>query len=259
MNSVLDALRTGYDRRKAELVASIAGFGRSALPLKYSSVDIACGEFQTEIPLPEQHRPWWVDFQQNGLHEPLATRTFIQEIDAGDTVWDMGSKYGYFAHIAAEMSGPENVHVFEANRRTYRTRLAPFNDRAWDGELSVVPRAVGATATKWQVSGDDYAASHGTPEFVKMDIEGAELPAVKGMSEVIRQEAPTLLIEVHPPKINQHWHDSAESLIDILSEHYEISVCWEFRESDSEWEPINQYEWRRRSPYTQYYQILCRE
>lgn len=255
---MIDALKLEYERRKADVLASVARVGRTFYPIECVNVTLACGDLQTEIPLPEDQRPWWVDFDENQLHEPLATRTFVDEIDPGDIVWDMGSKYGYFAHIAAELSGPEHVHLFEANRRTCKTRLDAFNKRAWDGQLSIVPKAVSTRSNQWEIAGDDYARDHSPPDFIKMDIEGGELPAVTGLTEVIHHRRPTLLIEVHPPKIKQLWNDSDDSLIDLLSDNYELSICWEFRESESEWEPFDREEWRHRSPYAQYYQILCR-
>ncbi len=46
---------------------------------------------------------------------------------------------------------------------------------------------------------DDLVASHGLrkPDFIKIDIEGAEGPAVSGMARTIAQDRPVVLIEVH--------------------------------------------------------------
>jgi FkbM family methyltransferase len=38
-------------------------------------------------------------------------------------------------------------------------------------------------------------------DFIKMDIEGAEFPALKGMIQILETSHPTLMIEFHPPSI----------------------------------------------------------
>lgn len=222
----------------------------------FTNETIECGNQKFTIPLPEFDRPWWVDFEKNKIHEPLATRTFIEEIGLDDVVWDLGSKFGYFSHIAATLSKPDNTYLFEADSTICNSRLKKFNQYAWNGQLKIIPKAVGDSSGSGFVTGDEIAARYDTPDFVKMDIEGAENAAVQGMKDTIVNHQPTLLIEVHPLKLQTQFDTSSEPLVDFLTEHYDAYICWEFRELDAQWKPFDEDEWRRRSSYSQYYQML---
>lgn len=54
--------------------------------------------------------------------------------------------------------------------------------------------------------------------FVKLDIEGAELGALKGMEKLIYENKPVLLIEFHPPTIWEYGHDPKDTY-DFLKEN----------------------------------------
>jgi hypothetical protein len=42
-----------------------------------------------------------------------------------------------------------------------------------------------------------YAAGHAPPHVVKMDIEGGEVDALRGMARILEQHHPTLLLATH--------------------------------------------------------------
>jgi hypothetical protein len=48
------------------------------------------------------------------------------------------------------------------------------------------------------VTGDDLLAYWGKPDFIKIDIEGAEVAALNGCSRVLLEARPSLYIEVSP-------------------------------------------------------------
>lgn len=74
-------------------------------------------EFSFEMVVPERLSPHWIDYDptvEYSCHEPITTWTFIDEISPGDVVWDMGSQWGYFSVLAAELNeSPPDVHVFD--------------------------------------------------------------------------------------------------------------------------------------------------
>jgi hypothetical protein len=71
------------------------------------------------------------------------------------------------------------------------------------------------------------------PQLIKMDIEGAELAALRGMSRLLRSEAPTLIIEHNPESAAAAGHRSGD-LLRVLCEceprYHAYWVGWRMRE-----------------------------
>lgn len=208
---------------------------------KFTSLTITVGESEFDVIVPEWgDDTYWIEhdpYNDKICHEPPVSRKFIEHIDTGDVVWDMGSHYGYYAAIAAQVNkSPENVHVFEMGEEK-NWFIEQMNDRLFEGEINVVNKRVSNTSSNGSVSGDDYAAKTSVPDLVKMDIEGAEAPGIKGMSDLIEKERPTLLIETHPNKMYHHFSSNDESLLRKLDEWYsKIKICDRFRNHTAEWE-----------------------
>jgi len=222
--------------------------------------------FETELFVPATERPWWREYDRHGCHEPLTSRTFVELIDEDDRVWDLGSRLGYFSTLAATVNGaPGSVHTFEAS--ISRWRFIEENNRArFDGSMQVNNVRVSDTDGTYRLKGDTYAKKHGPPDLVKMDIEGAEVDALKGMEQTIENHEPTLIVEGHPTLIEASDDGRTdEALLDFLRQHYDdIKISFDFREPDGEWEPVDPI-WNDRfnicdvaDKEYDYYQLLCR-
>ncbi|PLX83453.1 MAG: hypothetical protein C0616_00300 [Desulfuromonas sp.] len=155
---------------------------------------------------------------------PLAKGSI--EVKPGDTVIDGGACYGdsalYFAHKAG-LTGqvysfeflPENVHVFEQNMELnpkLRRCIKRIDHPLWscsgvelfvEGNgpgTRVCPDSESPTARKvTTMSIDDLVRRERLEkvDFIKMDIEGSELAALKGAKETICRFAPKLAISVY--------------------------------------------------------------
>ncbi len=158
-----------------------------------------------------------------------ALSTFIAE---GWVAVDVGGHVGAFTTALARMVGPSGrVVVFEAhpdNARVIRQRVAASG---LQGRVEIVGAAVtdGAASTvslyegrngssaEWNVLGIDVEGRHGLSrlvvpaisldtyfgmerriDFIKLDVEGAEHLALRGMVGVLARQRPILLIEFHP-------------------------------------------------------------
>ncbi len=148
----------------------------------------------------------------------------LQQIKTGDTVVDVGAHFGFFTLLAAACCDVKGrVFAFEPGRQTFEIlskNTAPFP------QIQIEPQAVGATngtldfwefptlyseynttnrdAVPAHIQGnmrqmsvvtlDTYCGEHQImPDFIKMDVEGAELEVIKGME--------ALLTGHHPPVI----------------------------------------------------------
>jgi len=169
-----------------------------------------------------------------------------QEIAAllrpGDVFYDIGANVGFFTLIAARIVGdhgcvcafephPHNaaaihenaglnafshVRVFEvaAGRNTRNDELIMTD---WDGggalSSSVVKPAAAARRTAVRVVQlDEFTKTESLPppNFVKIDVEGAELEVLDGMINVIIRHKPHLLYEVDDPapdRFRHRWDD----------------------------------------------------
>ena len=146
--------------------------------------------------------------------------------EPGDYVIDAGACWGevalYFAHrvgpsgrVFAFEFIPENKRVFEENlslNPELRTRIDVVDHPVWkesgvtmyftdNGPGSVVsmqsmPAAAGSVQS---VSLSDFAKQRALPrvDFIKMDIEGAEIDALLGAEEILRRFRPKLAISVY--------------------------------------------------------------
>jgi FkbM family methyltransferase len=166
-----------------------------------------------------------------GYIEPQVSRVLVERLRPGMVFFDVGAQYGFHALVAAELVGPGGTVVaFEPSRASFR--LLSTNVAATNGVI-VENLAVGSTtgnvvfhdfglrnsalntvhptarvplrerrrlrADAYSVASttlDEYVERTGlVPDVVKIDVEGAELAVLKGMTEVLRRGAPLLSIE----------------------------------------------------------------
>ena len=163
-----------------------------------------------------------------GVAEPVVQRVLQEHLAPGDTFYDVGANVGFFSLLGARLVGPEGIVVsFEPAKQTAdvlrkNVRLNNFEhicviQRAVSDEVGTVDLLVGPlsqtahlagtapvadaeVAEQVQVATIDALTEAGeipAPTFIKMDIEGAELAALRGMRQTLSRHRPTLLCELH--------------------------------------------------------------
>lgn len=176
----------------------------------------------------------------------------------GDTVFDIGVAWGVMTSMFASMVSADGaggkVHSFEANpgMRKYTDALLEANHFEqivkWnnhlicdssgssspfyvvDGYMAVASSANSCVKAKGakevQVSTlaiDDYCKRNAVcPDYIKIDIEGAEYVAVMGMKELIEDRHPTFQIETHGMEINDIGGDLLSLLRFLEQSGYEL-------------------------------------
>jgi FkbM family methyltransferase len=150
----------------------------------------------------------------------------VIEVAEGDIVFDAGGCYGdtalYFAHKTGRKGKVYTFEFFAENLRTFRRNMelnpalaehiGLLERPLWSttGELlfveikgpgtKVLPNSAGRTAEQIAtLSIDDFVANENlqSVDFIKMDIEGAELQALKGAVETLKRFKPKLAIAVY--------------------------------------------------------------
>lgn len=165
-----------------------------------------------------------------GYHERMVVETFARHLFLNTTVFDVGANFGQFSLLAAQMVGNGgNVVAFEPAPLAYAALVrnveqnnfqqvlcrpvavsetrgiatfyaSPSNDQG-TGSLSreaVERYHIAEQAFSVEVEQlDDYVDRFKQPvSIIKMDIQGAELMALRGATRLLSKYHPVLVIEV---------------------------------------------------------------
>ncbi|MEZ4700725.1 MAG: FkbM family methyltransferase [Rhodothermales bacterium] len=175
-----------------------------------------------------------------GTMEPAVQEALVANVQPGQVVYDIGANCGFFSVLAARLTGEAGrVYAFEPvpDHIDAIRRNAELNQFA---QIVVKPMAVGATTGEEALAITDHpggatlrstgivppdmreyvnvsvvsiddllmAGKLPPPDFVKIDVEGAELAVIRGMSTTLRTIRPVLIYEVDandPKAFEERW------------------------------------------------------
>lgn len=181
----------------------------------------------------------------------VSERRFLQWfLKPGMTVLDIGAHHGFYTMLAARMVGPTGrIISFEPSHRDRKRLLAHLRLNHILDRVSVFPIALGretAESTLYVVVGRDTGCNSLRPpavteptqavqvsvtsldtflaqqnvvrvDFIKMDVEGAELGVVQGAEELLgRRYRPVILAELTDSR-TLPWGYSASAIYDSLA------------------------------------------
>lgn len=198
-----------------------------------------------------------LNLAMNGTYGEFETDLVKNEISSGDVVIDIGGHIGYFTLIFAKLVGSEGrVFAFEPEPTNFEIlcknvevngyqnvvlEQKAASDKNGTCELFVGQRSSGANRiyqpkkTKTQrfrsvmadtIRLDDYFSNSDLKnkiKFIKMDIEGAELLALKGMRDILQNnKALTIFTEFIKDALEDAGTDPKEMLNFLKKEGFEI-------------------------------------
>ena len=186
-----------------------------------------------------------------GRYEPQETALIRAILRPGMTFVDVGANWGYFTLLAGHLVGksgrivslepdPRIFPILEGNvRRNELSQvttlqvaaadrpgtltLAGYDERGDNWGLSRLVERASLSATTFQVSArplDAILDEHGADQvdLLKMDIEGAEELALRGMSVgLARHRHRRILLEVHPTILAERGR-TARDVLELLTE-----------------------------------------
>lgn len=170
----------------------------------------------------------------SGAGEPAVQQALAEHLRPGMRFYDLGANLGFFSLLAAKLVGPSGgVVSFEADPEVV-ARLrenALRNNFSWitveqkaiwsessvvsfsrmdpalspdRGQGHVSAEATGANSIPVEaVSLDDYCSKHTAPQFIKCDVEGAEVEVFRGARCLLTKQRPGILCELHSDEIRQ--------------------------------------------------------
>jgi FkbM family methyltransferase len=159
------------------------------------------------------------------------THTVLKMLKPGMVFFDIGAHFGYYSLLASKLVGDTgSVHSFEPTPSTFEVlkqntaskRNVKTNNLAMWSEPTIVKfRDYGVTFSAFNSINEDtvqdfmrddilgaerdvrattideyVASSNATPDFIKLDAEGAEMNIIEGMQNTLHRSRPMMTIEV---------------------------------------------------------------
>lgn len=171
-------------------------------------------------------------------YEPFETSILKENICATDTFIDVGANVGYFTLLAHDKCS--HVYSFEPDQDSFRRmqanlilnnvknattlNYALFNEEGISHLKKNRGKVIMTNSERFRLKDSDQKAIQSNDEnfeqinlrvfdklreeigipkvdFIKMDIEGAEIEALFGMERTLKEEHPKILLSVHPGKL----------------------------------------------------------
>jgi FkbM family methyltransferase len=185
-----------------------------------------------------------------GNWEPVITQAMISHVKCGMCVFDVGAHLGYYSLLAAKCVGPcgkvvafepsaKNFSLLrkniELNKLTYvrlvnqavfcrpeRVTLSLPLDNESSGNWSINADKGGERIHVQADTIDRFCHRNQImPDFLKIDVEGAEYDVLMGAVESIQRYRPKLLIELHHFDGNLRAHPVPD-----LLQSWGYKLCW---------------------------------
>jgi FkbM family methyltransferase len=176
-----------------------------------------------------------------GTHEPVATRSYSQQLRPGMNVLEVGTNLGYYLAIAADRIGgsgkiigfepdPELFQIASKNSTRLKTptRVCQLAASDRNGTATFYQSEVGnwgslknekslqqtsSVNVEVRSIADFCDEAEFKPDALRMDIEGAEAMALSGARRMIERCKPLLFIEVHRFMLSETEYRSILSII----------------------------------------------
>jgi FkbM family methyltransferase len=168
-----------------------------------------------------------------------------REIREGDVFLDVGANCGYFTLLASRLVGPSGrVLGFEPNPQVLQllgasviengaanVTLYPFAASDSEGILKLIAVDSNAGVTEgrgWNFLApaariDDLLCGRKV-DVLKIDVEGHEPAALRGMEETIRRHLPTIVTEFNPRGLRMAGRDPEDYLRQLASYGYRVGI-----------------------------------
>src|SRR5690554_2963533 len=177
-------------------------------------------------------KSWFFPRFGNGyIHEPGATKIFVDYINEDSNVFDIGGHLGYFSCVAGNLAKYGSICVFEVdfncidlitknielnelkNVEVYNVAVSDSSGYVSipDFKLPNPGTRIGDFNNNQQIKVpsltiDEFISQENIiPNFIKIDVEGAEFKVLKGMTNALKNNSLTLLVEIHVSQLIKYY------------------------------------------------------
>lgn len=195
----------------------------------HDDVDLVIPITGRQLRVPASDRDLVPTMLRDRMWEPHLTRYLLKHLRPADVFLDAGANLGYYSVLCAPLVA--RVIAFEPVARTHRYcemnialnalpnvelhRLGLWHEEATVSmrgdcvgvNAAIAPSADAAGTEAVRVSSLDGLIRTGKLrltrlDVIKMDVEGAELAALKGMRQTIDRHRPRIILELNPPMLS---------------------------------------------------------
>lgn len=176
--------------------------------------------------------------------ETAIVKTYIKN---GFHVLDIGANIGYYSLVFASLVGSQGkVYAFEPTPRTFQILKHNIHQNGFDSVVTPYQYGISNVNQKAQlyindynkgdnrlyksadmksvdidlVTIDNFLKLDSKIDFIKMDIQGAEALAIKGMFQLLQKDKPTVIMEFWPHRIKRLGIEPKEMLQDLQNIGY---------------------------------------
>ncbi len=130
-----------------------------------------------------------------GLYELETQKWFRRLVKKGYRSFDVGGAGGYDALLLSKLSGGTEVISFECNEWLLEDMKKTFQQNSFP--IQAVKGFISDVDTGEEMTLDAAASKWFVPDFIKIDIEGAEDRALRGAASILKTRKPSMIVEVH--------------------------------------------------------------
>lgn len=171
-----------------------------------------------------------------GCWEPMTEEIMKQNIKEGDIVVDIGASIGYFTLLMAKLVGSTGkVISIEPTKNQFEYLLKNIEKNGFNDRVTAVNTAASDVNGTMQVQVNALADKISPcsiideilPErvdFIKMDIDGSEPRAIKGLIETIKRNPQLKMMVEYLVHGMKDLHNEPQQLIDVLDKYFTYTI-----------------------------------
>jgi len=180
----------------------------------------------------------WAYLREHDHYEDDFTEQYMEEMRKCNCVWDIGAGFGFYSLLALDAKVRDIVAVeacrarYSALTKTFGAQISLYLLAAHDKAemLQLSSPAIGSSSRVTLQEGDPVLGLpldrvfFSSPQVIKMDIEGAECFALRGIKHTLLVCHPVIFLECHGKMIRALGH-TVDSVISFLcSVGYKITA-----------------------------------
>lgn len=137
-----------------------------------------------------------------GLYEIEISRHLRRMCTSGTRSFDVGAAEGFDSLVFAKLTGAAVASFEREEALMGRLRHTVGLNPTLAPLIAPVLATVGS-GEMGSLALDEYAEHHFVPDFMKIDVEGAEADVLRGATRILQDRGPALLVEVHSAQLEQ--------------------------------------------------------